>query len=461
MVSKTTFVDAGILVRTFGPVWTRLLGRYQFENLSIGASFKDIISTPVRLRTFAETEALNVKLGASWHGLVVNDKNHGLLASADVNLYRKKPPKLSLGLEYNLFRLFFIRSGYNQSAGFVLGAGVFYSFSGNRFKLDYSLGLEEPGMVHRIALTYQFGRSLDERREAVREEADKDLQVKIGQAVEEERKANEDRIRGIESAFSNNLRQIKSASDQEYQVKLDRLKTEQDASNRANGLRINEQSRLKLEKALADATNSIGQQNRDRIEELKRQAEEQRLEELRQNDIKARQELTNQRRILLQQQQEEIDRNIRAEKTRADLEKKQAVEDEQRKAVGREQKIRTELKTVRQDLLKAQDLLFEQEDFDAAIALLEDILRRDPANQDAREYLARARGARTPPSEYPQDAKDEINAGLNSFAANRVDEAIAIWQKALDKYPDNWRLFKLIRDAKKKLKSPPGSGQVR
>jgi len=451
--------DAALLIRAYGADWTRLLGRYQLRNLSIGVCLKDFLSTPIRLGVFAENEAFNVKLGAAWNGSIRGSENHRVLVSMDVNFYRGKTPKLRAGLEYNLYRLFFLRAGFNQASGFVLGAGVFYSFSGQRFRLDYSLGLPEFGPVHKFSLQYQFGRSVEERVDYLKQREDEALQVKINSAIEDERRQNEDRLREIESGFSNNLKSMKDAADKQLQQNLQLLMAEQEATNKAREQRINEANRMKLEQALSDATNSLGQQNRLKIDELKQQAEKQRLEELQRNEMKARQELTNQRRILSQQMQDQLNQKVKAEKARADQEKKKAVLDEQKKAAEREQKIRVEQKTIRQDLLRAQDLLFEQEDFDAAIAMLEDILRRDPGNQDAKDYLFRARGAKIPPASYPQEARDAINLGLNRFAENKVDEAIQIWQKALEKYPDNWRLFKLIRDARKKQSAPPEKAQ--
>jgi hypothetical protein len=452
-------LDSGILIRAYGPEWTRFMGRYTLENLTMGFCFKDLLSSSMRFKAFEEAEAFGFKWGAAWRGAVKGDPNHRILVSADLNLHSRKAAKIALGAEYNLYRMFFFRTGFNQVSGFVLGAGVYYSFSGQRFRLDYSVCFQEFGPVHKISLLYQFGRTVEQRLEDVKQAEDKSLKLKIGQAVDQERAANEGRIRQIEADYSNTLRKRQDELEAKRRDELAALMQSFEATNKARVARINEENRLKLEKELAAVTNALGQQSKDKIEQLKRDAEKQRLEDLRQNEVKAQQDLTNQRKVLQQAQQEEIDRKIRTEKARADQEKKKAIQEEQRRSAEREQKIKTEQKAIGQDLLQAKGLLNDSGDFDGAIRILEGILRRDPANREAGSLLEQARSAKVPPESAPLELRTALNAGAQFYSQGQYGLAIQTWEKALEKYPNNWHLLTSIRKAKERL--PAEQGQAK
>jgi hypothetical protein len=400
-------VDLGIHAQAWGKDWSRWIPWFSVPELTFGLALKEALSTGTRIGQQWEPGAFSIKTGFGYGFMVRQDPNHSFRTYLDLDIFTRKTPKPSLGIEYNFFRMFFLRTGYGWDPGFTAGAGVAWNpLPGHHLRFDYAAGFPAVGAVHKMSVSYQFGPTVDERRSTEESRRFDEIKRKIEEALEQERRIADDRIRRMRAD----------------------MEAEQE-TNRRNELQRKIDEALELERKTAD----------ERIRKLEAEHAD---------------EITNMGRTY----QEEIQKTVKASRQQADLERKKAIQEEKTRAQRRERQIREEQGKLSQDLLRAQNLLFEAENFDEAIRLLEDILKRDPENQEAKQYLLRARGGKVPASSYPPDVQEAINRGMNLLVKeNKREEAIRVWEEALAKHPDNWRLFKLIRDAKKNAPAPAGT----
>lgn len=390
-------LDAGVRVKAFGEGWRRWLGRYEVPGLVFGLAVREVLATGTRLGSVTEPAAWLIKTGFAYRFRPV--AGHELEGFLDLDIHRAKAVKPSVALEYVLFGRYFLRGGVGLEAGPSLGGGILWvPREGHRLRFDYALGFPAVGPVHRVAAAYSFGATVEERLSAEEARRLEEFNRRVSAALAEERRAAEERIRRMR----------------------EELEREQETNRR-----------MELEQEIR------------KVMEEERSAAERRLREL--QEAYAR-DMTNMSRAFRQ----ELEGQVEAVRRQAEQERQRVLQQERAQAQRREREAREEQARLGRDLLRAQNLLYDAEDFDGAVEVLQEILRRDPENAEARIMLARARNGRQPVSSYPAEVQEAINRGMNLLVReNKREEAIRVWEEALAKYPDNWRLYKLIRDARR------------
>ncbi|MBN1899102.1 MAG: PorV/PorQ family protein [Spirochaetes bacterium] len=386
--------DLGLLIETYGPRWENIFGKYAVKNLKIGVNFKNFLSTPIKLESTPESEQLNIKLGSSYFLYLNNDPDHKITASMDFNFFAAKSLKFNSGLEYNLFKRFFLRGGYNQNIGLVFGAGLEYW----RLRLDYSLALQELGSAHRISLMWRFGRSVTEQRKFAEEEARREIAIKVKQAVEKETKELQERITYLEK---------------EYKTTIEKRIVE-----------LTTKYEKEKEKLIKD------------IQEKSKEEQEKLMKELGEKYEKDRQNIFTTLSNQYQQEREKMEEELTDK-----------FEKERKKIVG---KIVADEQFKREHYTKGLELL-EKEDYDGAIAEFSTVIRFDPKYIEAEEYLKRAQAAKRKPTSYSKAIMSLYYKGIDLYVAGEYEKAIVEWKKILKIDPYNKLALRNISDAEKKI----------
>lgn len=245
--------DLGLLIPCFGPDWQNVFGKFQLKNLALGINVKNLISTPIKLSETAETEELNVKTGVSYrYGL---SRDHRFLLALDLNFFSGKEMKINAGLEYNLFRMAFIRTGYNQNTGLVIGAGFEYF----RIRLDYSLALQEIDATHRVSALWRFGRSIQEQRGAEKERIQREIMVRVEKEVEVKTKE-----------YRENLQKTIEELNTKYAREKEKIVNDMNLKSQEEKDRLNNELKLKYEEEKARLVTSLSNRYESEKEDLKK-----------------------------------------------------------------------------------------------------------------------------------------------------------------------------------------------
>ncbi|MEZ4651184.1 MAG: hypothetical protein R3E97_20820 [Candidatus Eisenbacteria bacterium] len=165
-------LDLGVQVRpadalAFAPDW--------LEGVSFGAAWTNLVEPSLRLDqdTVVDPSAFRLGCGYERPGFL-----GGLLTAAlDVETSRASDTRVFTGLEFQIHPALALRSGLGKH-GTAVGAGFQY----REFDIDYALEETDLGSVHRIGLSYAFGATTNERREAFVTRQEEALQERLQQA---------------------------------------------------------------------------------------------------------------------------------------------------------------------------------------------------------------------------------------------------------------------------------------
>lgn len=387
--------DAGLLLKVYGKFWEKVFRNYSVDNLKIGINVKNFISTPIKLSSVPEKDQLNIKTGVSYYFYIKNDLNHRILTTVDFNFYEDKKMKFNGGIEYFLYNIIFIRFGYNQNIGFVLGGGLKYW----KLRLDYSLAFQEIDLTHRISFLWRFGRSVEEQRKAEQERIKRETERRVKIAVEMKTKEYREKITQLETKYKEDMQKVVNDLTQKYQQEKEKL-----------------------------------------IEEIKLKSQEEQQKLI--NELQQKYEQEKQRLL------SSLSNKYETEKQKLIKELNQKLEKEKAKLT---RKLVADEQFKRKHYTKGIEL-FEKGDYDGAIAEFKTVIRFDPNYSEAREYLKRAKAAKRKPTTYPKKIMDLYYKGIDFYVAGEYKKAIEVWKKILKIDPYNNLAIRNINDAEKKLR---------
>ncbi|MCK4755221.1 MAG: PorV/PorQ family protein, partial [Calditrichia bacterium] len=146
-------MDLGVLYK---PVW---IGSPWFQDWTFGLKINNFIEPQLKEGVQSDDLPLTIKLGFLKKIRFVGGEFFTVLMDFDYS--EKRAMKVHIGSEYRVKDYGELRVGYTDG-GLSFGAGVAYKM----FQFDYSYGFSEysdvlPG-VHRISLSYNFGKNRDE-----------------------------------------------------------------------------------------------------------------------------------------------------------------------------------------------------------------------------------------------------------------------------------------------------------
>lgn len=148
-----------------------------FEYVRGGLSIQNLIEPSVKLDQDDVADPLSVAFGAS---AVASAGRIGFVTAVDVVAPRFSPYQFRFGQEVGYADILAVRFGFDGSTPtFGLGA------SWRNVGVDYAFRSEDLGSNHRISLIVRFGSSLDERREAERAALEAELDRQINSKMSE------------------------------------------------------------------------------------------------------------------------------------------------------------------------------------------------------------------------------------------------------------------------------------
>ena len=129
------------------------------HELTLGLALSNLVEPGIRLDQETVADPAGARVGLAWqHPLFV--VGH-VLGALDVERSRGMAPRLHLGFEVSPWPMFALRTGLN-AGGLTAGTGIRWAST----TLDYAFEDGPIGATHRAGLTFQFGRSTTQARDA-------------------------------------------------------------------------------------------------------------------------------------------------------------------------------------------------------------------------------------------------------------------------------------------------------
>jgi tetratricopeptide (TPR) repeat protein len=424
------------------------------ENFSLGLNVQDAVSSDLTLKNSKEEIPRNIKAGASYL-ISVAKGTWGVRAAFDIDKTERSPVAFHAGGELSHLGYFFLRGGYDRKAA-TFGGGLAY----RRVGLDYAFksSPEALSASHRFAFTFRFGSSVADRARLAFEKKEKARR-------EEFKQLNQARLEDYRSRAG----EFAAAGHKDSALAYLRLVLGIDPENES----MQEQAR-QLEQALQaerEAREAAAAAHRLRSEALSSARREYQggnyqkaLALLEQGRKSGDAELVGLARTVtasLDSAKSSLDSSgWRAFRQRdfdgalSAWEKLSGLDPSDGLAKARFQMVANEIET--DDWLKKGIAAFDAQRLLAAEENFRRVLQRRPQDPVALGYLQKIRaaaGQKTTLEDLQKDpeARRQYNEGLAAYTAREYQKALDIWQKLLERYPDNEALLRNIADAKKRL----------
>ena len=167
-------VDLGAMVRP-GAFFER--ENSWANRVQVGVALLNLIEPTLRLATDEISDPILLRTGASyrhdWNG------NVSLLSALDFEKSSKSEAMTRVGLESTVLEVLALRAGWNDG-GWAAGAGVRWKGA----SVDYVLEENEIDTVHRFGLSYGFGLSVEESRQAELRAEEERLRARLAESFE-------------------------------------------------------------------------------------------------------------------------------------------------------------------------------------------------------------------------------------------------------------------------------------
>ena len=425
------------------------------EGLNWGINLQDIGGTAIKLKEHLDRTPLNLKMGLSY-ALIKGARRWGTLA-IDLDKLKGCSPQIHLGFQFEPWKGLFFRSGVDDGK-LALGGGMSY----HNFQLDYAISSHQDlGLTHRLSLTTRFGSTLEEKRIA-EERRRQEEEERIAEARRRER-VKLHLENGEQLYAKGNL----SGALAEYQKALAWEAQNTEAKARIDSItqEINQKlvANIAAEKsrALIESHIKSGLEYRKggkynlAIEEFEK------ILKLDPQNQEARKHLQSIRRLL----RDEIEAHRRKAEEHMALENfVEAIEEYNRlmELLPGDLEAEEGLTLASQRLQIAEHTRkgverFEAGDYKGAILEFNSILKIDPQNRMAKDYLQNAINKSAKPTSLSELRKDQkawnlYLDGLSQYQEGNYREAIELWKRVLEYYPNNENTLRNIEEAKVRLK---------
>ncbi len=431
-------LDLGVMYK---PVW---IGSPWFQDWTFGLKINNFIEPQLKEGVQSDDLPLTIKLGFLKKIRFVGGEFFTVLMDFDYS--EKRAMRVHIGSEYRVMDYGDLRLGFTDG-GLSFGAGVEYKM----FQFDYSYGFSEysdvlPG-VHRISLSYNFGKNRDELYQIAEAE-----RAEERQRVFEELQREEDRRFVIEhTQIADNYLAANNYLDAivEYQQVINRDSSNVYAHSMVDSANVLlqkgfselqaaavkdalDQNRAESDGTFVDSHFEKGRQflNRNQFSEailefnfaLERDPDNQTLKSAivttRRRRAEEAQRLIEQGRVELNNQNFSDARILLAD-ARSLAQKNTSLNrqiDEVEKQIDIERNIQQGV------------LLFQIKEYAKALEIFEDVLVLDPENEIALEYQRRSK-IETISKEITMDEAKEKRYldGMNEYLKENYSEAIKIW----------------------------------
>ena len=449
------------------------------EGFDFGLVWINAYSPRLKLGTETETIPPIQKLGVA---RTINFRG-GLdrwLLLFDYEWAENKKGKYHFGTEYSLDQSVFFRAGVDNGQ-MTFGGGLRL----HMFQLDYATGhIGDPEFFnrsHRFSLIFHLGQTLAEKLEAINDQREQEIRDRFQERLREERRL---RIaEGLKTGqeyfekgdyfnarleFSRVLREDRNNTTAQRMIERTNQRELELQKQREDSLLNAARERDKQQRDL-DFVNQRFQEGNQAMQQGQFQTAIEKWEEALEVDpdhptirsyiVQARNQLESQinraiasarayiRQENLTEARRVLDRAKAQAKGNPDLSRKVSTE------------IRNFDRTV--DYIsnyQAGVKRYNEGRFAEAVPYFEKALEYQPENERVRQLYQNARArSRTdetaPPPEIKKDVSDKIKEGIGYYRDGRYEEALRVWEEALELDPHNVRLLDAIEGAKEKLET--------
>jgi tetratricopeptide (TPR) repeat protein len=385
--------------------------------LSLGAVVQDVYGTGIKIADEFEQNTRVYKFGTATNFTLGENKKTRLSFALDGRAFTDNynPGShtmlydFSLGTELSFNDAFMLRAGYKnfsfdtafQNLPIGLTAGMTVRHWG--FGIDYAVGFEDPDwqgtaeLFMRLGLTYRFGKSIDEKKQL---EAQK-IRDEINQGIKEATKEYDQKL---------------STLSQQYNQEKQKLT--QDIDN--------------LNNKVENLTETTGTQQ-DTIVNLNSQVEE-KNRDLQNLNNKYNEDVAALNKQFIDQQN--------AFQTRISSLEQQS--EQEKSALTRNEMYKSEY--------YARGLqAFSDGRYKDALDAFETVQKVDPNYLKVQEYITRTKAQMIDVTNYSQDILDLYYKGIDLFVQKKYKEAIAEWNKILEKDKYNKLALRSIKEAEDRL----------
>lgn len=464
-------LDAGL---HYAPSAGHMLHGFDFGYVAVNA-----YSPRLKLGTKSETIPPIQKLGVA-RAFRFRDGMDRLLFLFDYEWAKDKQSKFHIGAEYSLDHSVFFRMGYDHDR-FALGGGLRI----RRFQLDYAtVQIGDPDYFprsHRFSLIFHLGQTLDEELQAIQDQREQEIRQRYQERMQEEQRMRiEEGLRtgreyfekgdyfNARLEFSRVLREDRNNAAARRMLEQTMLKEQEIQKQREDSLLNAAREREKRQRDL----DFVNQRFREGNEAMQRGEFQTAIEKWREalevdpDHPTLRSYITQARNQL----ESEINRAIasaRAYIRQENLtEARRVLERARSQAEGNPEltrKITAEIRNFDRtvDFLsnyQAGVKRYNEGQYAEAVPYFEKALEYQPDNERVRQLYqnARARSASDEEGLSPEvkkDVSEKIKTGISYYRDGRYEEALRVWEEALELDPHNVRLIEAIEGAREKLET--------
>ncbi len=146
-----------------GLMWRPDFDAQALRDLSVGLSMQNVVRPSVKVIDTEDTYPWSVKFGLAKHILFGDEQVRRLTLSTDITKGQFRPVGFQAGAEFMFHRYVVTRAGFDNGT-FAVGLGTEF-VQKQRYQLDYSLNLgsQAGSAFHRVTLTVNFGKTIDEQ----------------------------------------------------------------------------------------------------------------------------------------------------------------------------------------------------------------------------------------------------------------------------------------------------------
>lgn len=446
-----------------------LFSNVLLRDWSLGVNVQNLFTPQVKEGIDVEEFPLTIRFGML-RKLYFFGAGNPLNLLIDFDYSEKRDTRLHFGTEYRFRDLGALRVGYNGSVP-TFGAGIQYSI----FQLDYAFGQTAYSDVfsamHQLSVSLNFGMNRDElfeiaeaKRKAGEERIIADMREADRQRLVAQHLKNGDTFfaekKYLDAIVEYQQVLGQEAFNEQAQVMLDSsdsMLKRQLAEQRAFAV----QEAIDKERAESDRVFITDHFEKGRLFLDKNQFTEALIEfnlaqERAPDDPMILDAISTTRRRL----KEEIGRLVsqgRQQFQAGNYSEAMRLLSDARVFGGDNAQIQSEIETLIrrvkiQDNIQKGLSLFEIGEYDRALTMFEDVLRLNPDEELARQYLEKTKiESQSKQEEMDPETERRYLEGMDKFVKGKYQEAITIWEEIITKHPYNKKVVKAIKGARERL----------
>jgi len=446
-------IDVGLLYRT----------KYM-EGFTIGANMQDIVGAETKLQETSDKVDRTMMFGAGYSRRFGNGSVLNLTTQYDIP--ERDDSDVRFGAEFVFKDLLGVRVGYDSEQ---ITAGVGITWRG--YQVDYGyFSRTDAGSSHPISLSARIGASIEDRERVREEQRMRESEARIQQIFAQ-------RVsRHIEAAERFRAEGSLEQALDEFKIAREYDPTNEEVSGRIESIQreiLDRQAELTRESEKSLLINQhfqLGLRYYSNNEYVLARAEWRNVLDIDPENEGARDYLARTEEKITDQiaqhigRAAELERNGQLGGALSEWNQVRMLDPEHAQAAAAVERLGGRLEEMRRSYRSASRKLeivdlyenaltaFSEGRYADAKSRLDELLRKDPGHEEARNLLRRTERRMTPlTDEQKEEIKRLYISGMKFFTQGNYAAAVDEWKKILDIDPDNESVLKNIEEARRRL----------